>query len=604
MTRRGSVRWVVLVALTVIGVSVALAARGDKEPARTTGPKRFAGSTTVIPMPSILPAATLAAPVRVALVRDPAAASYFTKSASYDSIIDRWSTTLRAIGADVRVVAPAELAGSSAPVLVIPSAHCLSVATREAIDRAGARAQGLIVTGAIGTKDARCRPIGYGLLVALTGASRAEPIEKRDIAYVTFPGGSALATGIPPGTRLELDPAPYVALRRAGRDAFFSSFALRPEPARGVQLADAAVVRSRYAGAAVAYWSFELTGVNDLPWDRTIAELLVRNAVAWAARMPLAELEPWPQGKRAAAVLAQDVEDQFANARHALDSLRAAGVRGTYFLTSELARRNEDLTRAIAASDEIGTHSENHRLLGGEPADVQRRRLALTQVHLRDLLGAPVTGLRPPEEQFDKATLSAWLEAGGTYVFGANNSRAAAPERLEVDGDTIVLLGRANVDDFDAASMASRGSLDEIVKEYLGEYQKIRALGGLYLLSYHSQLLARPELVPALARIARRIRADTAVWLTTANDVVEWWRARAGVTMRATRLDARTLRVDVQNAGPDTVRGLVARVALADGERASGSAALLKSDAGTLRFVVPALPPGAERVWRFAVSSR
>ncbi len=604
MTRRGSVRWVVLVALTVIGVSVALAARGDKEPARTTGPKRFAGSTTVIPMPSILPAATLAAPVRVALVRDPAAASYFTKSASYDSIIDRWSTTLRAIGADVRVVTPAELAGSSAPVLVIPSAHCLSVATREAIDRAGARAQGLIVTGAIGTKDARCRPIGYGLLVALTGASRAEPIEKRDIAYVTFPGGSALATGIPPGTRLELDPAPYVALRRAGRDAFFSSFALRPEPARGVQLADAAVVRSRYAGAAVAYWSFELTGVNDLPWDRTIAELLVRNAVAWAARMPLAELEPWPQGKRAAAVLAQDVEDQFANARHALDSLRAAGVRGTYFLTSELARRNEDLTRAIAASDEIGTHSENHRLLGGEPADVQRRRLALTQVHLRDLLGAPVTGLRPPEEQFDKATLSAWLEAGGTYVFGANNSRAAAPERLEVDGDTIVLLGRANVDDFDAASMASRGSLDEIVKEYLGEYQKIRALGGLYLLSYHSQLLARPELVPALARIARRIRADTAVWLTTANDVVEWWRARAGVTMRATRLDARTLRVDVQNAGPDTVRGLVARVALADGERASGSAALLKSDAGTLRFVVPALPPGAERVWRFAVSSR
>lgn len=601
MTRRGSVRWVVLVGLTVIGVSVALAARGDKEPAGSAGPKRFAGSTTVIPMPSILPAATLATPVRVALVRDPAAASYFTTSASYDSIIDRWSTTLRAIGADTRVVAPTEIAAANAKVVVIPSAHCLSVATREAIDRAAARAQGLIVTGAIGTKDARCRPIGYGLLVALTGASRAEPIEKRDIAYVTFPHGSALATGMPPGTRLELDPAPYVALRRVGRDAFFSSFALRPEPAGGVHLVDAAVVRSRYVKAPVAYWSFELTGINDLPWDRAIAQLLVRNAVAWAARMPLAELEPWPQGKRAAAVLAQDVEDQFANARYALDSLRAAGVRGTYFLTSELARRHEGLTRAIAEHDEIGTHSENHRLLGGEPADVQRRRLALTQVHLRDLLGAPVAGLRPPEEQFDEATLAAWLETGGTYVFGANNSRAAAPELLEVDNDTIVLLGRANVDDFDAASLASRGSLDEIVKEYLGEYQKIRALGGLYLLSYHSQLLARPELVPALARIARRIRADTAVWLTTASAVVDWWRTRATVSTRATRLDARTLRLEVRNAGRDTVRGLVARVALADGERASGSVRVLKSEAGTLRFVVPPLPPGAERSWRFAI---
>jgi peptidoglycan/xylan/chitin deacetylase (PgdA/CDA1 family) len=555
-------------------------------------------------MPSILPPATLTSAVRVALLRDPAAASYFTKPASYDSIIDRWTETLRATGADVRVIAPGDLLASDARVLVIPSAHCLSVATREAIDRAAARAQGLIVTGALGIKDARCRPIGYGLLVALTGASRADTLETRDIAYVTFPHGSALATGMPPGTRVELDPAPYIALRRAGRDAFFSSFTLRPEPARSAALMDGAVVRSRYGKARVAYWSFELTSVNDLPWDRAIVQLLVRNAIAWTARVPLADLEPWPRGKIAAAVLAQDVEDQFTNAQFALDSLRAAGVRGTYFLTSDLARRHERLTRAIAEAGEIGTHSENHRLLGGEPLDVQRRRLSLTQVHLRDLLGAPVAGLRPPEEQFDTATLAAWLEAGGTYVFGANNSRAAAPELLRVDGDTIVLLGRANVDDFDAASLATRGSLDQIVKEYLSEYQKVRALGGLYLLSYHSQLLARPELVPALARIARRIRADTAVWLATASDVADWWRARASVTIRAMRLDARTLRVSIRNTGADTVRGLVARVTLGDDERAIGGAPVLKSDAGTLRFAVPALSPGGERAFRFSVSSR
>jgi peptidoglycan/xylan/chitin deacetylase (PgdA/CDA1 family) len=602
-TRLGSVRWLVLVGVAVVALSVALAARGERTPAGTAGPRRFAGSTTVIPMPSILAAATLASPVRVALVRDPAAVSYFTKSASYDSIVARWATMLRATGADVRTVTPSEIAASDARVLVIPSAHCLSVATREAIDRAATRGQGLVVTGAIGTMDARCRSVGDGLLVALTGASRVEMLEKRDIAYVTFPSGGALATDIPAGTRLELDPAPYVALRRAGRDAFFSSFTLRPEPARGVPLVDGAVVRSRYGRARVAYWSFELTRVNNLPWDQEVAQLLVRNAIAWAGRVPLIEIEPWPHGKVAAAVLAHDVEDQFANAQYALDSLRAAGVRGTYFLTSELARRNERLTRAIAESNEIGTHSENHRVLGGEPADVQRRRLALTQVHLRDLLGAPVAGLRPPEEQFDLATLSAWLEAGGTYVFGANNSRAATPELLEVNGDTIVLLGRANVDDFDAASLAARGSLDEIVKEYLGEYQKVRALGGVYLLSYHSQLLARPELVPALTRIARRIHADTAVWLTTAGEVVEWWRARAAVTTRATRVDARTLRVDLRNTGRDTARGLVARVTLGDGVRASGQPRVLRSDTGSLRFVVPPLAPGAERTFRFAIKS-
>ena len=602
INRRGSGPWIVLVAIAVVGVSVVLAARGERPPTRGAVTKRFAGSTTVIPLPSILPAARLASPVRVALVRDPAAASYFTKGAAYDSIIDRWAETLRATGADVRIVAPREIAASTPQVLVVPSSPCLSVATREAIDRAAARGQGLIVTGAVGTMDARCRRIGYGLLVALTGASRVDTLERRDIAYVTFPTGTPLAMGIPPGTRLELDPAPYVALRRVGRDAFFSSFTLRTEPARDVPLLDGAVVRSRYGRARVAYLSFELTRVIELPWDRAIAQLLVRNAVAWTARVTVADTDPWPRGAVAAAVLAQDVEDQFANAKFALDSLRAAGVRGTYFLTSELARRHERLTRTIAEHDEIGTHSENHRLLGGESPAVQRRRLALTQSHLRDLLGAPVAGLRPPEEQFDMATLSAWLEAGGTYVFGANNSRAAAPELLEVGGDTVVLLGRANVDDFDAASLASRGSLDEIVREYLAEYQKVRALGGLYLLSYHSQLLARPELVPALARIARRIRADTAVWLTTASEVVDWWRARAAVRVAATRTGAHTLEVTVHNTGAETVRGLVARVTLGDGERASGGGRVLKSDAGILRFAVPALPPGGRRTFRFSLA--
>ncbi|MGQ0714432.1 MAG: polysaccharide deacetylase family protein [Gemmatimonadaceae bacterium] len=602
-TRNGSARWLVLAALTVIGLSVALAARGERTSDRAPGPKRFAGATTVIPMRSILPPARLPSPVRVALVRDPAAASYYRRSTTFDSILARWTAVLEATGADVRTVSPGQLASSDARVIVLPSSQCLSVATREAIERARARGQGIIATGALGTKDARCRRIGYGLLVALTGASRVDTLEKRDITYVTFPTGSALSAGMLPGSRLELDPAPSIALRRPGRDAFFSSFSLRPEPARDAPLLDGAVVRSRYGRARVAYWGFELTGVNALPWDRDLIQLLVRNAVAWTARLPVAELEPWPRGKIAAAVLAQDVEDQFTNARFALDSLRAAGVRGTYFLTSELARRHEALTRAIAEQDEIGTHSENHRLLGGEPANVQRRRLALTQVHLRDLLGEPVSGLRPPEEQFDTATLAAWLEAGGTYVFGANNSRAAAPELLEVNGDTVVLLGRANVDDFDAASLASRGSLDEIVKEYLVEYQKVRALGGLYLLSYHSQLLARPELVPALARIARRIRADTAVWLTTANDVVEWWSKRAAVEVRATRPDARSIRVEVRNTGPDTVPGLVARVTLGDGERAAGTVRELRTPAGTLRFVVPALPPGGQRSFRFTISA-
>jgi hypothetical protein len=51
------------------------------------------------------------------------------------------------------------------------------------------------------------------------------------------------------------------------------------------------------------------------------------------------------------------------------------------------------------------------------------------------------------------------------------------------------------------------------------------------------------------------------------------------------------------------VQGLVARVALDDGERARG-AGVLKSDAGTLRLAVPPLAPGVERAFRFSIAVR
>ena len=66
-----------------------------------------------------------------------------------------------------------------------------------------------------------------------------------------------------------------------------------------------------------------------------------------------------------------------------------------------------------------------------------------------------MNGLRPPEEQFDMATMSAWLAANGTYLFSANDARSAAPELLPIGRDTVVLVGRVGSDDI--AALAHRG---------------------------------------------------------------------------------------------------------------------------------------------------
>src|SRR5262245_43803761 len=92
---------------------------------------RFSGSTIVAELPSLLPAPRLRTSLRVAVVRDNAAADFYGTPATLDSIVNTWRSELIAIGADARVVTPGALHGERAQVLVIPSSPCLSVATRE-----------------------------------------------------------------------------------------------------------------------------------------------------------------------------------------------------------------------------------------------------------------------------------------------------------------------------------------------------------------------------------------------------------------------------------------------------------------------------------------
>ena len=367
------------------------------------------------------------------------------------------------------------------------------------------------------------------------------------------------------------------------------------------------MTHATFGHARVVYLGFELRDVAPRAWSRQIARLLVRNAVTWAAGVPTATLEPWPSGRHAAAAIALDVEDQFGNAKLALDSLNAAHVRGTFFLTSHLARDYTRLSRELAANGgEVGSHSENHWVLGGNPPEVQQKRLRDTQRDMTEILGAPVAGFRPPEEQFDRATLEGWVAAGGKYLFGANDLRSASPELLAVGRDTLVLIGRVGSDDF-AAVGQRRDDPGAASAIFLREFDRIRALGGAYVLSYHSQLLSRAELVPALAHTARVIAGDTSVWTTTTGLIAEWWRARAEVrtSVDATRSDR--VNVVVQNGGTHAVHGLVVNVANLSARTPIGSnARLLSAPSTELRLGLPTLSAGETRTFvvRYAAIAR
>jgi hypothetical protein len=117
------------------------------------------------------------------------------------------------------------------------------------------------------------------------------------------------------------------------------------------------------------------------------------------------------------------------------------------------------------------------------------------------------------------------------------------------------------------------------------------------VLSYHSQLLAMPEFVPSLAGIARKLAADTGVWVAPVGEVAEWWRQRAQVTTSASVAGTR-MRVDVRNMSDHLVRGAVVRVSLPNVRRVTrADTRVLPSDSRSVRLFLPPLPPQSTRTF-------
>ena len=79
-----------------------------------------------------------------------------------------------------------------------------------------------------------------------------------------------------------------------------------------------------------------------------------------------------------------------------LDALAEYGVRATFFLLAERARRHPDVVaRLVADGHEIGLHGDDHARLSALPAREAVRRVKAARAALEDVAGRPVALYRP-----------------------------------------------------------------------------------------------------------------------------------------------------------------------------------------------------------------
>lgn len=501
-------------------------------------------------IPTALPAASASVVSRafpVALYHSHESAAFFPDPDYYPGILDAWEELIAAAGGQVvRISDPDQIDSlTNEHVLVAPTALCMTDRETTALHNHAERGGGLVINWAVGARDSNCEWLGWDAVTRLTAAIEIRELEKREALFYSIPAGLPLSLGFDPGTRVELRFESQLAAATPGIRVYWADWAMNAAPAEDTDDVNAAVLTHvTEEGGRVVWFGFRM-GQGAMPDDEERNLRLFSNGVTWAAGLPAAEIASWPHAARATLLVAQDVESHFGNAVALANIARHKAVPVTFFVVSQLALEHPDIADSLSAVGEVGSQTSDHSLIAELTYSDQRSRLSRSWTEIHGWTGDSAFGLHPPEERFDENTLRAWRGLGGRYVVAVNDARTASPEIYDTPDGRIVLLPRIIKDDYNVFVQESAMRSRHLTEAYLQGMAKVRAVGGLAVVSLRSQVAGEPGRVGVVGEVMDSALSRGEWWIATGRSVADWWLARKETKLQLSDLPGGDLELRV-----------------------------------------------------------
>lgn len=257
---------------------------------------------------------------------------------------------------------------------------------------------------------------------------------------------------------------------------------------------------------------------------------LLASIFRYFKREPYGAWAMWSEGKPFAALLEEDTEDEFKNARDVALFFQQHHYPITWYVLSNDAQHHRDTTKLLAETGEIACHGDHHQPFTLNSSKLQHQRLATCRKVMKALTGQTVRTFRPPEEKYNSATLSAILNNHLTHFIADNSSDRFTPQfyQTKQTQQRLLSLPRMNSDDFNLwhdYELDGRASI-ELLND---EITWIQGIGGLFVFSFHTQFMDKPENFETIKQIAHRVYNDHA-FFATASDIADWWQLRYQLT--------------------------------------------------------------------------
>lgn len=475
-----------------------------------------------------------------------------------------WEAILSDAGIPYTVVTDAQVAGAlnNANVLILPGVACMGPTQREVVSRLLSNGKGIVASGPMGTRDAKCTWSGWDFLANSVGASTMATTTPQETTYVALRGQQPFSRAVPAGFVVPIPSQEIAVAATPNADALLTDWRLRPSPIPGIPHGGVALHHS-YLGGRVVWFGFSELLTSARPEVQQIFDSFAMDAVRWAGRQPAAYLAPWPGDRQSAAIVAETVHAKYADAERTAALFAEKKVPATFFVSSTEAAQHPSALKAFENAGEVASASDRYEALDGSVHD-QGRRLVNAKQSLDKATGEPVVGFAAPYGTIDTATVMALHDAGYHYYLNEVAVSRAVPELVEFPSKSrafpfqkthVAKIFRTASDDFElmANCRGSDAVCPDLGKQFISEFRNVSYLGGVYTLYFHDYLLGAPQYRSTLSTVLDTFRSES-VWIASARDIVNWWSARQNVQVSIKRLGPHRLQLALANLGNATLK--------------------------------------------------
>lgn len=269
----------------------------------------------------------------------------------------------------------------------------------------------------------------------------------------------------------------------------------------------------------------------------------------------LIERQAWPCGKACAAMLSVNLDAEFFGRiyypnvevdsgdihslgqtgmtfglQHLFAAFDQAGVKATFFIPGEVARRYPKQVAAIAAhGHEIGCHGDWHENLALFSAEEQRRVLLRAKKTLAASTGYEPVGFRMPEGEITEETLRIVKELGFTYSSSLSDDDVpyvrAGVELMELPIHWELYDLPYFTFTFDPPippGQARAADMEQVLKNWMIELEGARRFGTLLNLQLDPQATGEQGRIFMLEKLLAAMQTAGDVWIATGREIADY----------------------------------------------------------------------------------